>query len=154
VLSNGNRRKISLSRDFRGEPVQDLINSFVRLSAAMSVYSLQQMQSAVESIDPKDSVAKLRQMIDTMADALTAQIEESKKPTVESISNLGADVVGRTFETLDVSRLNPRDLVQTTNDMVRKTTDSLASFIKSDKSSDKKSSAGVPQAAEEVLAPH
>jgi predicted transcriptional regulator len=133
--------------------VQELINSFVRLSAAMSVYSLQQMQSAVESIDPKDSVAKLKKMIDSMTDALTAQIDENKKQTVDSISNLGSDVVGKTFDTLNVSGLNARDLVQTTNDVVRKTTDSLASMIKSDKEESRKSSS-TPEAAEVVLATH
>jgi hypothetical protein len=137
-----------------GEVVQELINSFVRLSAAMSVYSMQQMQSAVETIDPKDSVTKLKKMIDSMTDALTSQIDESKKKTVDSISNLGADVVDRTFNTLSVSGLNPRDLVDTTNDMVRKTTDSLANIIKSEKGEDKKASAGTPQAAEVVLATH
>jgi hypothetical protein len=124
------------------ESMQDLINSFVRLSAAMTVYSMQQMQSAVDTIDPIESVTKLRNMIDSMADALTAQVDESKKQTVESISNLGADVVER------VSSLDPRDLVQTTSDMVRKTTDSLASMVKSDK----KASAGTPQAVGQVLA--
>jgi hypothetical protein len=137
-----------------GEVVQELINSFVRLSAAMSVYSMQQMQSAVETIDPKDSVTKLKKMIDSMTDALTSQIDESKKKTVDSISNLGADVVDRTFNTLSVSGLNARDLVDTTNDMVRKTTDSLAHMIKSEKGEDKKASAGTPQAAEVVLATH
>jgi uncharacterized protein with ATP-grasp and redox domains len=134
--------------------MQELINSFVRLSAAMSVYSLQQMQSAVETIDPKDSVAKLKKMIDSMTDALTSQIDESKKRTVDSISNLGADVVGKTFDTLSVPGMSAKDIVQTTNDMVRKTTDSLASMIKSDKGDDKKTSGSTPQAAEVVLATH
>lgn len=136
--------------------MQDLINSFVRLSAAMTVYSMQQMQSAVDTIDPKDSVTKLKKMIDSMADALTSQIDESKKKTVESISNLGADVVERTFDTLSVQSLNAHDLVKSTNDMVRKTSDSLASIIKSDKNDDKKASGGKhkPKAAEEVLAAH
>ncbi len=113
--------------------MQELINSFVRLSAAMSVYSMQQMQSAVETIDPKDSVTKLKKMIDSMTDALTAQIDESKMKTVDSISNLGADVVDRTFNTLSVPGLNPRDLVDTTKKLVRTTTDSLANIIKSEK---------------------
>jgi len=131
--------------------VQDLINSFVRLSAAMSAYSMQQMQSAVETVDPRDSVTKLRRMIDSMTDALTAQMDESKKQTVENISSLSADVMGRTFDTLNASRLNPRDLVQATNDLVRKTTDSVAGIIKSD---NKRASAGTPKAVEEVLASH
>jgi uncharacterized protein with ATP-grasp and redox domains len=134
--------------------MQELINSFVRLSAAMSVYSMQQMQSAVETIDPKDSVARLKKMIDSMTDALTSQIDESKKKTVDSISNLGADVVGKTFDTLSVPGMSAKDIVQTTNDMVRKTTDSLASMIKSDKGDDKKASGSTPQAAEVVLATH
>lgn len=127
--------------------MQDLINSFVRLSAAMTVYSLQQMQSAVDTLDTKDSVAKLKKMIDSMTDALTAQIDESKKKTVESISNLGADVVERTFDTLNVQGLKPHELVETTSDIVRKTSDSLAHIIKSDKDKsgkdeDKKGPAG------------
>ncbi len=130
--------------------MQELINSFVRLSAAITVYSMQQMQSAVETIDPKDSVTKLRQMIDSMTNALTAQIDESKKSTVDSMSNLGSDVVGRTFDTLNVSGLTPRDIVQTTSDMVKKTTDSLAGMMKSGE--EKKAPAGTPQAAGEVLA--
>ena len=114
---------------------------------------MQQMQSAVESIDPKDSVAKFKKMIDSMTDALTAQIDESKKQTVDSISNLGADVVERTFDTLAVPGLNARDLVKTTNDVVRKTSDSIASMIKSDKE-DKKTSNSTPVAVEVVLATH
>ncbi len=121
----------------------------------MTVYSLQQMQSAVDTIDPKDSVHKLKKMIDSMTDALTAQIDESKKKTVESISNLGADVVERTFDTLNVQALNPHDLVKSTNDMVRKTSDSLASIIKSDKTDDKASGGKhKPRAAEEAVAKH
>jgi hypothetical protein len=132
--------------------MQELINSFVRLSAAMSVYTMQQMQSAVESIDPKDSVTKFKKMIDSMTDALTAQIDENKKKTVDSISSLGADVVGRTFDTLNVSGLNARGLVDTTSDMARKTADSLASMIKPDK--EEKKSSATPEPAEVVLATH
>jgi hypothetical protein len=135
--------------------VQDLINSFVRLSAAMTVYSMQQMQSAVDTIDPNHSVTKLKKMIDSMTDALTSQIDESKKKTVEAISNLGADVVERTFETLNVQALSPHDLVKSTNDMMRKTSDSLASIIKSDKADDKASGGRhKPKAAEEAVAKH
>ena len=134
--------------------MQELINSFVRLSAAMSVYTMQQMQTAVESMDPKDTVTKFRKMLDSMTDALTSQIDENKKKTVDSISNLGADVVERTFDTLNVSGLNARDIVKTTNDVVRKTSDSLASMIKSDKEEGKKESGATPEPAEVVLATH
>jgi hypothetical protein len=127
--------------------MQELLNSFVRLSAAMTVYSMQQMQSAVETIDPKESVNKLRQMIDSMTDALTAQIDERKKPTVESISKVGSDVVDRTFDTLNAAASAPRDIVQTTGDIVKKTTDSLSNFM----GTTEKKTAGEPVSAESVL---
>jgi len=134
--------------------MQELINSFVRLSAAVSIYGMQQMKAAVETIDPEDSANKLRKMFDSMTDALTSQIDESKKQTIDNISNFSADMVGRTFDTLNVAGLNPRDLVQTTNDMVRKTTDSLVSMIMPDKRGDKKASDDITRAAEEILASH
>ena len=134
----------------RGEIVQELINSFVRLSAAMSVYTLQQMQTAVDTLDTRDSVARLKKMIDSMTDALTAQIDDNKRRTVESISNLGADVVERTFDTLNVQGLKPHDIVETTNDMVRKTSDSLASIIRHDRHEDQASGTKHKGKAEET----
>lgn len=130
--------------------MQELINSFVRLSAAMSVYTLQQMQSAVDTLDTKDSVTRLKKMIDSMTDALTAQIDDNKRRTVDSISNLGADVVERTFDTLNVQGLKPHDLVETTNDMVRKTSDSLSSIIRNDKNEEKHSATKHKGKAEET----
>jgi hypothetical protein len=134
--------------------VQDLINSFVRLSAAMTMYSVQQMQSAAETIDPKDSVVRFCHMIDSMTDALTAQMDDSKKATVQSLTNLGTGVVGRTLETITVNvpAINPREIVQTTADMVRKTTQSLAGLMKPGDLV--KEPAATPHAAEEVLATH
>jgi len=128
--------------------MQELINSFVRLSAAMTVYSMQQMQTAVESVDPRESVGKLKHMIDSMADALTSQIDESKKPALDSISNVGRDVVGKTFETINMAAMSPKDIVQQTGEMVKKTTDSIASMIRPEE----KKSSGEPQAAEAALA--
>ena len=37
---------------------------------------MQQVQAAVRSVDPRETVAKLQKMIDSMTDALTAQIDE------------------------------------------------------------------------------
>ncbi len=128
--------------------MQDLINSFVKLSAAMTVYSMQQVQTAVGTVDPRESVGKLKQMIDSMTDALTAQIDESKKPALDSMSSIGKDVVGKTFETINMAAVSPREIVQHTGEIVKKTTDSLASLIRTEE----KKSSGEPQAAEAALA--
>ncbi len=128
--------------------MQELIQSFVRLSAAMTVYSMQQMQTAVGTVDPRESVSKLKHMIDSMTDAITAQIEESKKPALDSMSNMGRDVVGKTFDTINMAAISPKDIVQQTGDMVKKTTDSIAGMIRPDQ----KKSSGEPQPAEAALA--
>jgi hypothetical protein len=128
--------------------MQDLMNSFVRLTAAMTVYSMQQMQTAAESVDPRESVGKLKHILDSMADALTAQIDESKTPALDSMSNIGKDVVGKTFDTINMAAVSPRDIVQQTGEIVKKTTDSLASMIRPEE----KKSSGEPQSAEAALA--
>jgi hypothetical protein len=105
--------------------MQELINSLVRLSAASTVYTIQQLQSAAASADPADSLHRLCQIIDSMTNALTAQIDAARKPTVDSISSMGSNVVGKTLDAL-----NPTELIHATNDAIRKTTDSMASIIR------------------------
>jgi hypothetical protein len=80
--------------------MQETLNSLVRLSAAITVFGVQQVQSAVGSANSKDSADKLREVIDGMAAAVSAQIDQSKLPALDSISSLGHDVVGRTSDWL------------------------------------------------------
>src|ERR1700677_67520 len=101
--------------------MQELINSLVRLSPASTAYTIQQLQSAAGSADPADSLNRLCQIIDSMTNALTAQIDAARKPTVDSISSMGSNVVGKTLDAL-----NPTELIHATNDAIRKTTDSVA----------------------------
>src|SRR5437879_1725602 len=89
--------------------MQETFNSLVRLSTAMTLFGVQQVQSAVGSANPKESVDKLREVIDGMAAVVSAGIDESKLPTMESISHLGHDMVDRTWE-------NTTGIVKTTSD--------------------------------------
>src|ERR1700733_7866546 len=83
--------------------MQELINSLVRLSAASTVYTIQQLQTAAASADPADSLQRLCQIIDSMTNAITAQIDAARKPTVDSISSMGSNVVGKTMDALNPS---------------------------------------------------
>jgi len=80
--------------------MQETLNSLVRLSAAITVFGVQQVQSVVGSANSQDSADKLREVIDGMAAAVSAQIDQSKLPALDSISSLGHDVVGRTSDWL------------------------------------------------------
>jgi hypothetical protein len=131
----------------------ELLNSMLRLSAAVTVYSMQEVQTAVDGAAPKESVDKLREMIDSLAEAVSSKINESKRPTLDSLSNLGHDfvgrtqeVVGKTIETLKVPAMSPRNIVQSTNDAVKSTTDWLDGIVKPTHNSSE------PKAAEEALA--
>src|SRR2546430_2343131 len=79
-----------------GGSMQETFNSLIRLSAALTVFSVQQVQTVVGSGNPKESVDKVREVFDGMAAAISANIDESRLATLDSISNLGNDVVDRT----------------------------------------------------------
>jgi len=116
----------------------ELLNSMVRLSAAVTVFGMQEVQSAVGTVNPTESVDKLREMIDSLTTAVSSKIDESKRPTLESISNLGKNVVdqtaGRTMEILNdklnVPSMLPKDIVQSTTDAVKSTSDWLGGIVK------------------------
>src|SRR5580698_10067325 len=78
--------------------MQELLNSMIRLSAAMTVFGMQQLQNSVGSVDTKDSVDKLREVIDAMADTLSAKIDKSRRPTLERLSNLPQDFLARSLD--------------------------------------------------------
>lgn len=119
--------------------MQEFINSIVRLSAAATMYGMQQMQTTVGGFDTKDSLDNLRAVIDGVTNTLTARLDENKRSTVESISHAGNEVVGRTWTALNVDALNPKEVADTATDFVRRTSDTFSSIISNGKS-------GAPQA--------
>ena len=132
--------------------MMELLNSMVRLSAAVTVYSMQEVQEAVDSVNPQESIDKLREMIDSVASAVTAKIDESRRPTLESFSKLGKDVVGRTqdavdrtMETLKVP-VSAHGIVQGTTDAARSASDWLDGIVKP-----RHTRAAEPREAEDVL---
>lgn len=131
--------------------MQDLINSFVRFSAAMTLFGLQQLQNTMElAVDSQSAIKKFREALDTVSNAVTTQLDEGKKPTVDSMSKLGTDLVDRTWDALNVTALDPREIIQTTGDLMRKTTDSFTDWMKKPTGAEK-SSSGEPRPAAEAL---
>jgi len=72
--------------------MQELINSIVRLSAAATLYSMQQVQSSVSDFDTKESLQSLRQVMDGVASALISKLDDSKKEMLVNITETGSDV--------------------------------------------------------------
>ena len=123
----------------------ELLNSLVRLSAAVTVLGMQEVQSAAGAVHPGESVEKLREMIDSMTNSLTSKINESKRPVLESFSRTGQDVVdqtvGRTMDTINntmdslnntihIPNLSPSEIIQNTSDAAKSTSDWLRKIVK------------------------
>ena len=129
--------------------MQDLINSIVRFSAAMTLFSMQQMQNAVgAAADTTVALGRFRDALDAITSAVTSQLDDNKKPTLDSMSHLGNDIVGRTWDTMNVAAMDPRQVLQTTGDLMKKTSESLAGMMKKPEAP----AAGEPQPAASALA--
>jgi hypothetical protein len=103
--------------------MQELFNSMIRLSAAMTVFGMQELQTTMGSVGSKESVDKLRQVIDAMTDALSSKIDESRRPTLDRLSNLPQDLVKRSVD-------STREVVKDTSEMVKSTSDWIAGTVK------------------------
>ena len=131
--------------------MQELINSVARFSAAMTLFGMQEMQKAVgATLDAPAYLTHFQTSLDTISNAIVSELDPENKPTLESVSNLGREMVGRTFETLKAPPFDPRQVMQATSEMIRKTADAMAKPPGGP--AEPASASGEPQAAEEVLA--
>jgi|SoiMethySBSTD1v2_1073268.scaffolds.fasta_scaffold146282_3 hypothetical protein len=107
--------------------MQELINSVARFSAAVTMFGLQEIQNAIGTgVDAQDYMSRFRQSLDSITNAVSAELDATSKPALDSLTNLSSDVVGRTFETLKTPVFDPRQMLQTATDLIRRTADSVA----------------------------
>lgn len=128
--------------------MRELLNSMVRLSAAVTVFGMQEVQVAIDAVNPNQPMDKLRDLLDSMASAVSSKIDEPRLPTLESFSKLGTDVIDRTMDTLGARSLSPSDIVQSTSNAVKSTSDWLEGIVKPAPSAP---ASAEPEAAEEAL---
>jgi hypothetical protein len=133
--------------------VQELVNSMIRFSAAMTVFGQQQIQNAMSSaMSTESGINAMREALDSATQVLTAQIDEKQRSTMKSVSDLGTDLVSRTFDTMQMSRLDPRQIVETTGNMVKQVSDTIESAIKKTAAAaSSATSSGEPKPAAEAL---
>lgn len=130
--------------------VQDLMNSMIRFSAAITIFGQQQLQNAMSTaMNTESGIKAMREAFDSATQVLTSQIDDKQKSTVKSVSDLGTDLVSRTFDTMHMSRLDPRQIVETTGSMVRQVSETIESAIKKPKTNG--ASSGDPKPAAEAL---
>lgn len=126
--------------------MQELMESMVRFSTAMTLFGLQQVQNVIDlSSDSKAAHRKFRTGLDAISDALTEQLDESKRKAVDSASKL----VDTTYDAFPV--LDPGTLVDNVTDVIRKTADTMSDAISRASKKTEKDEAEEPVNASTIL---
>lgn len=111
--------------------MQNLINSMVRFSAAISLFSLEQLERAVSAIQGDAALSKtmdnFEEAMNAMTDVLTSKIDADKKETLSSVTSASEDMVKRTLDGMRV--LDPREMMKASNDLLKRTTSATSEWI-------------------------
>jgi len=114
--------------------MQKLIVSFMRLSSAMTLFGMEQMQSAAGTVsgdtDISKAIDKLVDAIDSVTDRLADEVDESKRETLSTITRISADTVDRTWRGMNMGMMDPNEALRATSDLLKKTSDSFADWMK------------------------
>ena len=134
--------------------LRDLTSSMIRFTNAVTLFSMQQMQNAIGAVtDSQAVINRFCSALDAISNTLSTQIDASKKSTLDSMSKTGSEMVDRTMDAMNVQALNPREIMDTTTDVMRKTSDSMADIVRRATGAGHHgdSSAGEPESAAEAL---
>src|SRR6202171_92623 len=136
--------------------LRELTSSMIRFTNAVTLFSMQQMQNAIGAVtDSQTVINRFCNALDAISNTLSTQIDASKKSTLDSMTKTGSEMVDRTMDAMNVQALNPREIMDTTTDVMRKTSDSMADIVRrttgGGESHHHDSSAGEPESAADAL---
>src|SRR3979411_30994 len=134
--------------------LRDLTSSMIRFTNAVTLFSMQQMQNAIGAVtDSQAVINRFCSALDAISNTLSTQIDATKKSTLDSMSKTGTEMVDRTMDAMNVQALNPRELMDTTTDVMRKTSESMSDMVRRATGAGHHgdSSAGEPESAAEAL---
>ena len=135
--------------------LRELTSSMIRFTNAVTLFSMQQMQNALGAVtDSQAVINRFCGALDAISATLSTQIDASKKSTLDSMTRTGSEMVDRTMDAMNVPALNPREMLDNTADVMRKTTDSMADIVRratGPASHGHGKSTGEPEAAADAL---
>jgi hypothetical protein len=135
--------------------LRELTSSMIRFTNAVTLFSMQQMQNAVGAVtDSQAVINRFCGALDAISNTLSTQIDASKKSTLESMTKTSDEMMDRTMDAMNVSALSPKEIIDTTTDVMRKTTDSMADIVRRATSSAANGVAAEPESAAEALGGH
>lgn len=111
--------------------MQSLIVSMMRFSAAVTLFSMEQLQNSLNVVEGEEDLSKTMERfenaLDSLTEALVNRIDDKKKDTLKSVTRMSEDVVGKTMDGMTV--MDPREVLRATNDLIQKTTDATADWV-------------------------
>jgi hypothetical protein len=111
---------------------------------------MQQMQNALGAVtDSQAVINRFCGALDAISNTLSTQIDSTKKSTLDSMTRTGEEMVDRTMDAMNVQALHPKEMMDTTADLMRKTSDSMADMVR--RTSSAVHAAGEPESAAEAL---
>jgi hypothetical protein len=134
--------------------LRELTSSMIRFTNAVTQFSMQQMQNAIGAVtDSQAVINRFCGALDAISNTLATQIDANKKSTLDSMSKTGSEMMDRTMDAMNVDALNPREIMDTTADVMRKTSDSMADIVRraTRTGAHADSSAGEPDSAADAL---
>jgi conjugal transfer/entry exclusion protein len=126
----------------------NLIVSMLRLSAAMTLYSVEQLEQSMNVVEGGKDLGKtvdgFGKTLDSLTDVLMRDMDQKKKETLDSVSRASQEMVSRTMEGMDI--MDPRQVLKASSDLMQKTSDVTAKWVS-------KAAEAVEKAAEGAKAP-
>ena len=110
--------------------MEKLIVSMMRFSTAVTLFGLEQLESAMNVAtgeDLSETMDRFRTALDSVTDAVSKELNHSKQATLKSVTQLSEQAAHRAVNGLVV--VDPRDVLRSTSDLMKKTSDSVADFI-------------------------
>src|SRR5436305_6469647 len=102
--------------------LRELTSSMIRFTNAVTLFSMQQMQDALSAVtDSQAVINRFCGALDAISSTLSSQIDATKS-TPNTMTRPGSET-DRSLDTMDVHPLNPRELMDTTADLMRKTSE-------------------------------
>ena len=109
----------------------NLIVSMLRFSAALTLYSVEQLEQSINVVEGGKEVGKtvdgFGKTLDSLSDVLMKDMDQKKKETLDSVSKASHDMVTRTMEGMDI--LDPRQVMKASSDLLQKTSDVTAKWV-------------------------
>ena len=111
--------------------MQDLIISMLRLSAAVTLYGLEQVESSMNLTrggqDLNQMLDRIKSTLDSVSDVLVQNIGSEKRDALKSVTEIAEDVVKKPFD--GMSFATPREVMKTATDLIRQSSNVVSDWV-------------------------